>query len=63
MRFVKTQDEVSKIQAIYSRPQFMATRSLTVMFETKPEALQALLPPPLEPTATATIPACENQKI
>ena len=53
MRFVKTQDEVAKIQAIYSRPQFMAARSLTVVFETKPEALQALLPPPLEPTAEA----------
>ena len=28
VRFVKTQDEVAKIQAIYSRPQFMAARSL-----------------------------------
>src|SRR3989304_2146100 len=53
VRFVKTQDEVAKIQAIYSRPQFMAARSLTVVFETKPEALRALLPPPLEPTAEA----------
>ena len=53
MRFVKTQDEEAKIQAIYSRPQFMAARSLTVAFETKPEALRALLPPPLEPTPEA----------
>ena len=49
MRFVKTPDEVRSIQAIYARPQFMATRSLTVIFETTPEAVRALLPPPLEP--------------
>jgi len=53
VRFVKTPDEVASIQAIYSRPQFMATRSLTVMFETTPEAVRALLPPPLEPTPEA----------
>ncbi len=51
MRFVKTADEVRKLQSIYARPQFMATRSLYVLFETKPEAVEALLPPPLEPTA------------
>ncbi|MCH7999157.1 MAG: LysM peptidoglycan-binding domain-containing protein, partial [Chloroflexi bacterium] len=50
MRFVKTSDEVRNIQAIYARPHFMAARSLTVIFETTPEAVQALLPPPLEPT-------------
>ncbi len=50
MRFVKTSDEVKSIQAIYARPHFMAARSLTVIFETTPEAVQALLPPPLEPT-------------
>ncbi len=53
MRFVKTTDEVKGIQAIYARPHFMATRSLTVMFETTPEAVRALLPPPLEPTPEA----------
>jgi acetoacetate decarboxylase len=50
VRFVKTSDEVREIQAILARPQFMATRSLTVLFETTPEAVKALLPPPLEPT-------------
>ncbi len=53
MRFVKTPDEVRRIQAIYSQPQFMATRSLTVSFETTPEAVRALLPPPLESTPEA----------
>jgi acetoacetate decarboxylase len=50
LRFVKTADEIRDIQAIYARPNFMAVRSLTVLFETDPEALRALLPPPLEPT-------------
>ena len=49
MRFVKTSDEVKRIQAIYSRCQFLGTRNLTVLFETTPEAVKALLPPPLEP--------------
>ncbi len=40
MRFVKTPDEVRSIQAIYARPQFLATRSLTVIFETTPEAVR-----------------------
>jgi acetoacetate decarboxylase len=53
VRFVKTPDEVRRLQVIYSRPQFMASRSLTVLFETKPEAVSALLPPPLEPTPEA----------
>ncbi len=53
MRFVKTADELRAIQAIFAQPQFMATRSLTVLFETTPEAVKALLPPPLEPTTEA----------
>jgi acetoacetate decarboxylase len=53
MGFVKTADEVKRLQAIYAHPQFMGTRSLTVLFETNPEAVRALLPPPLEPTPEA----------
>jgi acetoacetate decarboxylase len=51
LRFVKTADEIKDIQAIYARPNFMAMRTLTVLFETEPAAVRALLPPPLEPTA------------
>lgn len=51
--FVKSADDVKRYQAIYARPQFMATRALTVLFETKPEAVRALLPPPLESTPEA----------
>lgn len=50
MRFVKTLDEIRRIQKTYSRCQYLATRNLTVTFETTSEAIRALLPPPLEPT-------------
>lgn len=50
MRFVKTLDEIKRIQGIYARCQFLGTRNLTVVFETTPEAIEALLPPPLEAT-------------
>ncbi len=51
MRFVKTPDEIREIQAVYARPQFLGTRTLTVLFETTPETIKALLPPPLEPAS------------
>ena len=50
VRFVKTSEEIRRIQAVYARPQFLGTRTLTVLFETTPEAIKALLPPPLEAT-------------
>jgi acetoacetate decarboxylase len=50
LRFVKTLDEIRRIQKTYSRCHFLGTRGLTVTFETSPEALRELLPPPLEPT-------------
>ena len=53
MRFVKTLEEIKRIQTTYSRCQFMGTRNLTVIFETSPEAIRAILPPPLEPTPEA----------
>ncbi len=49
MRFVKTTEEIRQIQAVLAQPQFLGVRSLTVLFETTPQAIQALLPPPLEP--------------
>jgi len=50
LRFVKTLDEIRRIQKTYSRCHFLATRNLTVVFETTPEVVRELLPPPLEPT-------------
>src|SRR5256712_13782618 len=36
---------------MFSRCHFLATRNLTVVFETTPETVRQLLPPPLEPTS------------
>jgi acetoacetate decarboxylase len=49
LRFVKTLDEIKRIQKTYSRCHLLATQNLVVTFETSPEAVRALLPPPLEP--------------
>jgi hypothetical protein len=49
VRLVKTPEEIKKIQGLYARCQFLNTRNLFVAFETTPEAVRALLPPPLEP--------------
>lgn len=53
MRFVKTEDEIRRIQGVFARCHFLGVRSLSVLFETTPEAVRALLPPPLEPVPGA----------
>lgn len=50
MRFVKTAEDIQRIQGIYSRSHELGLRALTVQFETDPDAVAALLPPPLEPS-------------
>lgn len=50
MRFVKTPEEIRRIQAVYARCHFLGMRGLSVLFETTPDVIQAILPPPLEPT-------------
>ena len=49
MRLVKTPEEIRKIQGLFARNQHISTRNLVVTFETSPDAIRALLPPPLEP--------------
>jgi acetoacetate decarboxylase len=48
--FIKSPEEIRKIQSVYARCQFLNTRNLTVTFETTPDAVRRILPPPLEPT-------------
>lgn len=50
MRFVKTAEDIERIQGIYSRSHELGVRALTVRFETDPDAVAELLPPPLEPS-------------
>jgi len=50
VRFVQTAEDIERIQAIYSRSHELGLRTLTATFETTPETIAAILPPPLEPS-------------
>lgn len=49
LRYVKSPEEIERLQNIYAAPAFMESRSLSIMFETDPDVIRAVLPPPLEP--------------
>lgn len=51
MGFVRTAKEIERIEALLAAPRFLNGERLTVEFLTDPEAVEALLPPPLEPAA------------
>lgn len=50
-RFVKSPDEVRRLQQAYAAPAFLDMRTLAVTFETDPAVVAELLPPPLAPAA------------
>jgi acetoacetate decarboxylase len=50
--FVKTEAELERIQRLLSAPRWTG-EWLAVRFETEPETIRRLLPPPLEPAAEA----------
>ena len=50
LRYVKSREEIERLQGIYAAPAFLGFRSFGIPFETDPEVVRALLPPPLEPT-------------
>ena len=50
-RFVKSPDEVRRLQQAYAAPAFLDMRTLAVTFETDPAVIAGLLPPPLLPAA------------
>jgi acetoacetate decarboxylase len=50
-RFVKSPDEVRRLQQAYAAPAFLDMRTLAVTFETDPAVVAGLLPPPLAPAA------------
>jgi acetoacetate decarboxylase len=55
--FVKTPEEIARIQAVLSRPRFVGAEMLTVDFLTRPETVEAILPPGLEPAAEPLVTA------
>jgi acetoacetate decarboxylase len=49
MGFVKTAEELARLERVIGRPQFVNGERLAVGFLTTPETVRRLLPPPLEP--------------
>ncbi len=47
--WVKSQEEIRKIEDTLAAPAFLDGRTLTVTYLTRPEIIRAVLPPPLEP--------------
>ena len=50
MGFRKSPEEIAGIRAAFTDSIYVRTRTLTILFETKPEDIANVLPPPLEPT-------------
>lgn len=49
LRYVKSNEELERLKGIYAAPAFLGIRSISIPFETDPEVVRAILPPPLEP--------------
>ena len=49
-RYVRTLEQVRRLQKLYAEPEFKQFRSITALYETDPEVIAAVLPPPLTPT-------------
>lgn len=50
MGFVKTPDEITRIEHALSHPRFVNGEMLSIDFLSDPEVVAAVLPPPLQPT-------------
>jgi len=48
-RYVKSPDQAARLQLAMAEPAFLQARTLAIAFETDPEVVRELLPPPLEP--------------
>ncbi len=54
-RYVKTPDQIRRLQEINATPAFLQATSLSMTFLTDPAVIRELLPPPLEPAAEARV--------
>lgn len=52
-RYVKTPEQVRQLLRLHAEPAFLQRRGLLVQFETDPDFIRSVLPPPLEPAAHA----------
>ena len=57
MGFVKTPEEITRIEHALRHPRFVNGEMLSVDFLTEPEFAAAVLPPPLEPADTPRVTA------
>ena len=57
MGFVKTPEEVKRIEAVLQRPRFVGAEMLMINFLTRPEIVDEILPPGLEPAAEPLVTA------
>ena len=57
MGFVKSTEQVARIQKVLQRPRFVGAEMLTIDFVTSPDIVANLLPPGLEPTAEPLVTA------
>ena len=57
MGFVKTREEVARLEKVLSRPRFVGGEKLTIDYLTTREIVRSILPPGLEPAAEPLITA------
>ena len=57
MGFVKTREEVARLEKVLSRPRFVGAEMLTVDYLTTPDIVRSILPPGLEPAEEPLITA------
>lgn len=57
MGFVKTPDEIARIEHALSHPRFVNGEMLSIDFLSEPDFVASILPPPLEPTDSPTLTA------
>ena len=50
MGFVKTPEEIERIQSTLAEAEFMSAKLLAVQYLTRPDIIAHVLPPGLEPT-------------
>jgi acetoacetate decarboxylase len=53
--YVKTPEEICKLLAVYAEPKFFAATTMNFLYETHPDAIAALLPPPLQATGSSVV--------
>lgn len=60
--WVKTPEQIRKIQERLAAPAFLQGKMLSVSFLTRPEIVREVLPPPLEPTSQpiVTVSVCSS---